>query len=191
MPFPVWPKTRPKILPEDLAKGRANLSASGATRITATLNYKGKYEPDFPMVTVVGATLGHIMTPARLDALGLVAPVEVEQAAEIVPLHPGAGGAKLPQHLRADRLENPVQIRTRRKGGYRSRSPRSRLMSEAAWQKPGMGVTFAPLTFNRLLAKALTTGNSPRFAPPSGNLYILEDELVCSNRIRSFGQRWM
>jgi hypothetical protein len=36
----------------------------------------------------VDATLGRVMTTAQLDALGLVAPVELEQTVEIVPLRP-------------------------------------------------------------------------------------------------------
>lgn len=72
-----------------LRKGAgADPSASGATRVAGTTNYKRKYEPDFPMVRVVNATPGRVLTTAQLDALGLVAPVEPEQAAAVLPLAP-------------------------------------------------------------------------------------------------------
>jgi hypothetical protein len=54
----------------------ADPSASGATRIAGTTNYKRKYEPDFPTVTIVDAVPGRIVTQAQLEALGLVAPSE-------------------------------------------------------------------------------------------------------------------
>lgn len=60
-----------------LRKGAgADPSASGATRIAGTTNYKRKYEPDFPKVTIVAATPGRIVTQAALESLGLVAPAE-------------------------------------------------------------------------------------------------------------------
>jgi hypothetical protein len=69
-----------------LRKGAgADISASGATRIAGTTNYKRKYEPDFPKVKVVNANPGRIMTPAELESLGLVAPQEPAPA--VVPLH--------------------------------------------------------------------------------------------------------
>ncbi len=84
-------------LPEDQAKdfarrlrkgAGADPSASGATRIAGTTNYKRKYEPDFPMVSIVDAIPGRVMTCAQLDALGLVAPTEPEQTAAIMSLRP-------------------------------------------------------------------------------------------------------
>lgn len=64
-----------------LRKGAgADPSASGATRIAGTTNYKRKYEPGFPKVTIVAATPGRIVTQAALDSLGLVAPPELAPA---------------------------------------------------------------------------------------------------------------
>ena len=58
-----------------LRKGAgADISASGATRIAGTTNYKRKYEPDFPTVKIVDSAPGRIVTQARLDSLGLVTP---------------------------------------------------------------------------------------------------------------------
>ena len=62
----------------------ADISASGATRIAGTTNYKRKYEPGFPKVRIVEASPGRIMTPAELGALGLVAHPEAVPA--VIPL---------------------------------------------------------------------------------------------------------
>jgi hypothetical protein len=69
-----------------LRKGAgADISASGATRIAGTTNYKRKYEPDFSKVRIVDATPGRVMTPAQLESLGLVAPAEPAPA--VISLH--------------------------------------------------------------------------------------------------------
>lgn len=48
-----------KDLARRLRKGTgADLSASGATRVAGTVNYKRKYEPDFPTVAVLSAFPG-------------------------------------------------------------------------------------------------------------------------------------
>jgi len=68
-----------------LRKGAgADISASGATRLAGTTNYKRKYEPDFPKVRILDATPGRIVTPAQLESLGLVAPAEPAPA--VIPL---------------------------------------------------------------------------------------------------------
>ena len=65
----------PKDFARRLRKGaQADISASGATRVAGTLNYKRKYEPDFPMVAIEEAHPGRIVTPAQLQQLGLLAP---------------------------------------------------------------------------------------------------------------------
>jgi hypothetical protein len=57
-----------------LRKGTgADLSASGATRIAGGLNYKRKYAPSFPTVSIVSMVPGRIVTPEQLDQLGLLA----------------------------------------------------------------------------------------------------------------------
>jgi len=50
----------------------ADPSASGATRLAGTVNYKRKYEPDFPTVAIVDAHPGHIVTTEQLEQLGLI-----------------------------------------------------------------------------------------------------------------------
>jgi hypothetical protein len=64
-----------------LRKGTgADLTASGATRVAGTSNYKRKYEPELPTVTIQSSSPGRTMTPAQLESMGLAA------AAEAVPV---------------------------------------------------------------------------------------------------------
>ena len=60
-----------------LRKGTgADATASGATRVAGTSNFKHKYEPDFPVVSITDAAPGRVVTPAQLESLGLVAAPE-------------------------------------------------------------------------------------------------------------------
>lgn len=61
----------------------ADATASGATRLAGTLNYKRKYEPDFPSVSIRSVMTGLHVTPEQLDAQGLVA---VPEPAKTLPL---------------------------------------------------------------------------------------------------------
>jgi RepB DNA-primase from phage plasmid len=54
----------------------ADISASGATRVAGTANFKRKYEPDFPIVGILDATPGLTVTKEQLETLGLVAAPE-------------------------------------------------------------------------------------------------------------------
>jgi hypothetical protein len=54
----------------------ADLTASGATRVSGSRNFKQKYAPAFPTVETVHTCLGRIVTPAELQALGVVSPPE-------------------------------------------------------------------------------------------------------------------
>jgi hypothetical protein len=57
-----------------LRKGAgADLTASGATRVSGSLNVKEKYAPAFPLVETVHTSPGLIVTQAELEALGIVA----------------------------------------------------------------------------------------------------------------------
>ena len=51
----------------------ADPSASGATRVAGSINFKRKYAPDFPMVRLLEARPHHTVTGVDLEALGLVA----------------------------------------------------------------------------------------------------------------------
>ena len=57
-----------------LRKGTgADATASGATRVAGSLNFKDKYAPEFPRVAIEQATTGRTTTPAELERLRLVA----------------------------------------------------------------------------------------------------------------------
>jgi len=67
-----------------LRKGAgADLTASGATRISGGLNFKEKYAPAFPRVETVHASPGMLATRTELEALGVVAPPEMTHPAAI------------------------------------------------------------------------------------------------------------
>ena len=60
-----------------LRKGAgADLNASGATRISGSLNFKEKYAPNYPRIETVFADPGKLVTQSDLEALGFVAPRE-------------------------------------------------------------------------------------------------------------------
>ena len=54
----------------------ADQSATGATRIAGSLNFKTKYAPDFPLVTLSQVSAGRVTTVAALENAGLVAPAK-------------------------------------------------------------------------------------------------------------------
>jgi RepB DNA-primase from phage plasmid len=85
-----------------LRKGAgADPSASGATRVSGSLNFKQRYAPAFPTVETAHARPGLIVTRARLEALGVVAPLE--QAASAPPparVSAGSGRRGWPSYQR-------------------------------------------------------------------------------------------
>jgi len=58
----------------------AHPTASGATRITGSQNFKEKYAPNFPYIRFTHIAPGLITTPEQLTRLGLLAPVEKPHA---------------------------------------------------------------------------------------------------------------
>ena len=56
--------------------GANDKSASHATRIAGSRNWKTKYLPDVPTVTILESHPGHVLTPAQLEAMGLLGPPE-------------------------------------------------------------------------------------------------------------------
>ena len=60
----------------------ADLAASGATRVSGSLNFKEKYAPAYPCVETVNANPGKLVTRGDLEALG-VAPQEKTAPAAI------------------------------------------------------------------------------------------------------------
>ncbi len=65
----------------------ADATASGATRVAGSLNFKDKYAPDFPRVAIRETHAGRMTTAAQLDELGLVAPPD-----DFAPLPPARAG---------------------------------------------------------------------------------------------------
>jgi hypothetical protein len=78
-----------------LRKGTgADLTASGATRVSGSLNFKEKYAPNYPCVETVHASHGRVATRDELEALGVVASPE-KAAPAAIPVsrqHPSARG---------------------------------------------------------------------------------------------------
>ncbi len=62
------------------AVGDADKSASGATRMAGTENWKEKNLPLPPMVSIVYGVPGRVMTPDQLEQLGLIALPEAAKA---------------------------------------------------------------------------------------------------------------
>lgn len=58
------------------AVGDADMSASGATRVAGTENFKAKYWPDYPTVTIMHGIPGRMMTTEQLQTMGLLAEPE-------------------------------------------------------------------------------------------------------------------
>ena len=78
--FQAWvavKKDAPADFARRLRKGAgADPSASGATRISGSLNFKTKYSPAFPLVEITETNPGRITTADELTSAGLVAPAE-------------------------------------------------------------------------------------------------------------------
>jgi hypothetical protein len=90
--------TDPKAFARRLRKGaQADISASGATRVAGTLNYKRKYEPYFPLVAIKDTHPGRIVTPSQLQQLGLLAP---KSAASAAPFRVSRASAPFPDYVR-------------------------------------------------------------------------------------------
>lgn len=63
----------------------ADHSATGATRIAGSLNFKTKYAPDFPVVEITRTNPGNMTTAAALELAGLLAPTEPPKPPASVP----------------------------------------------------------------------------------------------------------
>lgn len=70
-------KDAPQDFARRLRKGTgSDPTASGATRIAGSLNFKSEYAPDFPLVEITNASTGNVITAAELEACGFVAAPE-------------------------------------------------------------------------------------------------------------------
>jgi hypothetical protein len=70
----------------------ADPTASGATRVAGSLNFKDKYAPSFPRVAISQANPGRLTSAAELERLGLVA--EPEAVRSLPPPRPRAAGTR-------------------------------------------------------------------------------------------------
>jgi hypothetical protein len=70
------------------AVGGNDKSASHATRLAGTENWKTKYLPEPPTVTILEAHPGRIMTTPQLEALGLLAAPEPVKTSSVIELRP-------------------------------------------------------------------------------------------------------
>lgn len=73
----------------------ADHSATGATRIAGSLNFKTKYAPAFPRVEIARANAGSVTTVAALEQSGFVAPAETRQPPASVPRQLSRPGRKM------------------------------------------------------------------------------------------------
>jgi RepB DNA-primase from phage plasmid len=87
-----------------LRKGAgADPTASGATRVAGSRNFKDKYAPDFPLVKIHAAQPARLTTTHELDQLGLVAAPEVTAPGggpSPARARPGRGSRKWPSYER-------------------------------------------------------------------------------------------
>jgi len=70
-----------KDAPEDFARrlrkgAGADATASGATRIAGSLNFKSKYAPAFPLVQIIYRNAGHVTTAVAVEEAGFLAAPE-------------------------------------------------------------------------------------------------------------------
>ena len=87
----------------------ADGSASGATRISGSRNFKAKYAPHFPIIEILACHPGKVVPRVELDSLELVAPVaEVKLAAPSVSLFP-ADRRQWPSYQRCVLQAPPVR----------------------------------------------------------------------------------
>jgi len=63
----------------------ADQSATGATRIAGSLNFKPQYAPEYPMVVVGQVSPGRMTTVAALEQAGLIAAAELPQPPASAP----------------------------------------------------------------------------------------------------------
>ena len=96
-----YPKGNQGLRPQAQERGGADHSASGATRVAGTTNYKRKYEPDFPTVRIGTTSPGRIVTKEQLEAMGLVAAPEPEITAPAFSARTPQGRTGQPSTTRA------------------------------------------------------------------------------------------
>ena len=104
--FQAWvamPEREDKDFARRVRKGTgADPTASGATRVAGSLNFKDKYAPNFPRVAIRQANLGPCDEAAELERLGLVAAPEIVEPQRMTPARsrPSGSNRKWPSYAR-------------------------------------------------------------------------------------------
>jgi hypothetical protein len=103
--FQAWlatPGAEDKDFARRVRKGTgADPTASGATRVAGSLNFKDKYAPSFPRVAICQANPGRLTSAAELERLGLVAALEAMRPLPPPRVRAGAaGGRRWPSYAR-------------------------------------------------------------------------------------------
>lgn len=79
----------------------ADKTASGATKIAGSVNFKEKYAPNFPKIAIHDEHRGRMTTVDELERLGVVAPPEAPKvSASAAPTRPGPDDGKWPDWTR-------------------------------------------------------------------------------------------
>jgi hypothetical protein len=138
----------------------ADLTASGATRIAGSLNFKTKYGPDFPLVELRQVEAGRTTTPAALHAAGLIAPEKPQPPRRKQEFHSshGARGNRWPDYERCVAEGNPSASRP----GMTRESIADFTWCRIAYEKFGRSVE--DITEQLLQVSAKARDNGPRYA---------------------------
>jgi len=142
----------------------ADPSASGATRVAGTVNFKRPYAPDFPTVQILQATPRRIVTRDELEAAGLAAAADPIPVMRPVRGRPHWRAKAWPSYERC--LQNaPPAHHSDRPDVSRADFP------FACWRSIGAGASRRPASACwRKAAKPVrmekATPGSPRNAPP-------------------------
>lgn len=92
-------ETDDKDFARRLRKGAgADDTASGATRVAGSLNFKEKYAPNYPRVEVAHTSPGRFATKEQLRALGIVAAPEVVAPSPVLLPRPWLATKKWPNY---------------------------------------------------------------------------------------------
>jgi hypothetical protein len=102
--YQAWIAVNEKLdedFPRRLRKGTgADPTASGATRVAGSLNFKEKYAPTFPRVEIAHIAAGRFASKEQLESLGLVAAPETAPPALLRVSPARTGNRKWPSYQR-------------------------------------------------------------------------------------------
>jgi hypothetical protein len=83
------------------ALGAGDHSATGSTRLAGSENFKTKYAPEFPVVSIVHGVSGRVMTEEQLQSMGLLAePAPAIATGQFVHKYTSPHGRSWPDYAR-------------------------------------------------------------------------------------------